>query len=192
VTANSARFVFAWIVAAVLLFRGGNAIRESFEARNWQSIPAIVIESDARWIEHHQPVHKSMWSYELHLRYAHTIGGQEYIGTRASFSAWGPTENFNPFNSAIAHRYPVGAEVLAHYDPLDYSHSVLQPVARLSAWAAFLFGLLLAWLGLVYARRVEAEKKTARTRKRKGVTFSLQMFVYGVIILVPQKQLESR
>jgi hypothetical protein len=96
---------------------------------------------------------------ELHLRYAYTVGGKEYIGTRASFSAWGPTENLNPFNSAIAHRYPVGARVLAHYDPLDYSHSVLQPAARLSAWVAFLFGLLLAWLGLVYARRAEAEKK---------------------------------
>ncbi len=158
-TANSARFVSAWIVAVVLLFRGGNAIRESFEARNWPSIPATVTESDARWVEHHLPVHRSMWSYELRLRYAYSIGGREYIGTRASFSAWGPTENFNPFDSAIAHRYPVGAGVLAHYDPLDYSHSVLQPVARLSAWVAFLFGLLLAWLGLVYAQRTEAEKK---------------------------------
>ena len=172
-TANSARFVFSWIVAAVLLFRGGNAIRESFEARNWRSIPAIVTESDACWVEHHLPVHKSMWSYELHLRYAYTIGGREYIGTRASFSAWGPTENFNPFNSAIAHRYPVGARVLGHYDPLDYSHSVLQPVARLSAWVAFLFGLLLAWSGLVYARRAEAEKKQlARVSKGSDVYFA--------------------
>jgi Protein of unknown function (DUF3592) len=159
VAANSARFVFAWIVAAGLLFRGGNAIRESLEARNWPTIPAVVTESDALWVEHHQAVKRSMWNYELHLRYAYTIGGREYIGSRASFSAWGPTENFNPLNSTIAHRYPVGARVSAHYDPSDYSRSVLQPVARLSAWIAFSLGILLARLGLVYARRVEREKK---------------------------------
>jgi hypothetical protein len=54
-----------------------------------------------------------MWTYELNLRYAYMIDSREYIGTRLSFSAWGPNENFNPFSSAIAADFPAGAHVEA-------------------------------------------------------------------------------
>jgi hypothetical protein len=164
VTSNSARCLFAWLVAAVLLFRGGNAIRESFEARNWRSVDAIVTESDARWIEHTRALGPSMWSYELHLRYRYMIDARQYVGTRASFSAWGPNENFNPFSSAIAARFPAGTHVVARYDPADPSHSVILVAARLSAWMALLLGMLLARLGLIYSRRVELEKKSSAPR----------------------------
>jgi Protein of unknown function (DUF3592) len=159
VSLNSVRCLLAWVFAAVLLFRGGNALLKSFEARDWPSVDAVVTESDARWVEHHRPVYKSMWTYELHLRYAYTICGREYIGTRASFSAWGPNENFNPLSSVIARRLPVGKPVVAHYDPLDYSRSVIQPRARPSVWIALALGLLMARLGVIYSRRVEGEKK---------------------------------
>jgi hypothetical protein len=143
----------------VLLFRGGQAIRESFEARNWLSVDAIVTESDARWVKHRLPVRKSMWTYELHLRYVYTVNGRKYVGTRASFSAWRPNENFNPFSSTIAADFPVGTHVVAHYDPAAPSRSVLLAPARPSAWVALLLGVLLARLGLMYSRRVQLEKK---------------------------------
>jgi hypothetical protein len=171
VTSNSARCLFAWLLAAVLVFRGGNAIRESFQTRNWQPIHALVTESDARWVEHRLPVRRSMWSYELHLRFVYTIKRRVFTGARASFSAWGPNENLNPFNSAIAHRFPEGTQVIAHYDPLDPSRSVLQPAARPSAWLALALGLLAARLGLVYSRRVTAERQIGRgdsARNRVG------------------------
>jgi hypothetical protein len=147
------------LFAAVLLFRGGQAIRESFEASHWPDVGAVVTESDARWQEHRLPVRKSMWTHELHLRYVYTIGSREYIGTRASFSAWGPNENLNPLSSAIAAKFPVGMHVLAHYDPAAPSRSVLLTTARPSTWVALFLGILLAWLGLRYSRRVELEKK---------------------------------
>jgi len=158
VTLNSARCIFAWIIAAVLLFRAGTALHDAFKARTWPSLDAIVTESDARWVEHRQPVRRSMWSYQLHLRYVYLVDGRKYIGTRASFSAWGPTENFNPFNSAIAGKYPVGTQVQAYYDPTDPSRSVLQKNPRPSAWIALVLGLLIAKLGISYSRRVAEEK----------------------------------
>jgi len=158
-TSNSSRCIFAWIIAAVLLFRAGTAIHDAFQARNWPSLDAIVTESDARWVEHRQPVRRSMWSYQLHLRYEYIVGGRKYIGTRAWFSAWGPTENFNPLNAAVANKFPVGARVQAHYDPLNPSHSVLYKTPRLSVWIAFVLGLLCAKVGMTYARRVEDKKK---------------------------------
>jgi hypothetical protein len=157
VTSNSARCLFAWLLAAVLVFRGGNAIRESFQTRNWQPIHALVTESDARWVEHRLPVRRSMWSYELHLRFVYTIKRRVFTGARASFSAWGPNENLNPFNSAIAHRFPEGTQVIAHYDPLDPSRSVLQPAARPSAWLALALGLLAARLRSEKTRLLQEE-----------------------------------
>jgi hypothetical protein len=65
VTPNSLRCVFSWIIAAVLLFRAGTAIYESFETSNWPGVDAIVVESDARWVENRQSVRRSMWSYQL-------------------------------------------------------------------------------------------------------------------------------
>jgi hypothetical protein len=162
VTLNSARCLLAWIFAAILLFRGGNALLESFKARDWPGVQAVVTESDARWVEHHRPVYKSMWTYELHLRYAYTIRSREYIGSRASFSAWGPNENFNPLSSVIAKSLPVGKQVVAHYDPQDYSRSVVEPRVRPSVWIALALGLLMALLGVFYSRRVEGEKREAR------------------------------
>lgn len=158
-TPNSVRCVFSWILAAVLLFRAGTALYEAFEARNWPSLDAIITESDARWVEHQRSVRRSMWSYQLRLRYVYTIAGRRYIGTRASFSAWGPAESFNPFNSSIASKFPAGARVQAHYDPLNPSHSVLEKAPRLSVWIALVLGLLFAKVGITYARRVEEEKK---------------------------------
>ena len=158
-TPNSARCVFSWILASMLLFRAGTALYESFEARNWPSLDAIITESDARWVAHQRSVRMSMWSYQLHLRYVYTIGGRSYIGARASYSAWGPTENFNPFNSAIASKFPSGARVQAHYDPLNPSHSVLEKAPRLSVWIALVLGVLFAKVSMTYARRVEEEKK---------------------------------
>jgi hypothetical protein len=158
-TSNAGRCILAWVFAAVLLFRGGNALRESFEARSWPSVDAVVTESDARWVEHHRSVRMSMWTHELHLRYLYSVDGQEYLGTRFSFSAWAANENFNPFSSAIARRFPVGSHIVVHYDPADHSHAVLQPAAGLSAWIALVLGLFLARLGVIYSRRVEAEKK---------------------------------
>jgi hypothetical protein len=158
VTLNSARCIFAWIIAAVLLFRAGTALHDAFKARTWPRLNAIVTESDARWAEHRQPVRRSMWTYQLHLRYVYLVDGRKYIGTRESFSAWGPTENFNPFNSAIAGKYPVGAQVQAYYDPTDPSRSVLQKNPRPSAWIALVLGLFIAKLGIRYSRRVAEEK----------------------------------
>lgn len=172
-TSNSARCLSAWLLAAVLLFRGGNAIRESFQTRTWQPINALVTESDARWVEHRPAVGRSMWSYELHLRFVYTVNRRKFTGSRASFSTWGPNENLNPFNSAIARRFPKGTLVIAHYDPLDPSRSVLQPAARLSAWVALALGLLAARLGLIYSRRDTAERQTARgdsAQNRAGAT----------------------
>jgi hypothetical protein len=82
VTPNSLRCVFGWIIAAVLLFRAGTAIYESFKARNWPSVDAIVTESDARWVESRQSVRRSMWSYQLHLRYAYIIARRLRRGCR--------------------------------------------------------------------------------------------------------------
>jgi hypothetical protein len=158
VTSNSARCLGAWLFAAVLLFRGGSAVQQSVSARNWPAVDATVLESDARWVEHHRAVGRSMWSHQLHLRYSYTVGGRGYIGTRASFSAWGQNESFNPFSWMIARRCPVGTRVLAHYDVMDPSRSVLDPAARWSAWIALILGALAARLGLVYSRRVTAEK----------------------------------
>ncbi len=158
-TLNSAKCLLAWVFAAVLLFRGGSALRQSLAARHWPGVDAVITESDARWVEHPRPAYKSMWTYELHLRYAYTIRGREYIGSRASFSAWGPNENFNPLSPAIAGTLPVGKQVVAYYDPLDYSRSVVDPRARPSVWIALILGLLMARLGVVYSGRVEEEKK---------------------------------
>jgi hypothetical protein len=78
------------------------------------------------------------------LRYTYTIEGRSYVGTRAGFSAWGAAENFNPFNSSIARKFPAGVRVQAHYDPLNPSRSVLETAPRMSVCIALVLGLLLA------------------------------------------------
>jgi uncharacterized protein DUF3592 len=170
VTPNSARCLLAWLFAAVLLFRGGNALRESFVARNWPSANAVVAESDAEWVEHHRSVRMSMWTYELHLRYLYTINGRVYVGSRFSFSGWGPNERFNPFSAKIARDLPVGSSTFAYYDPSDYSRSVLRPAARFPAWIMFVLGMVLARAGFVFSQRVAEDKRRGERAALAGAS----------------------
>jgi hypothetical protein len=100
-----------------------------------------------------------MWTYELHLRFAYTVGAQHYIGTRASFSTWAPNENFNPLNQLVASRFPAGKHVMAHYDPQNHSRSILEPRPAASAWIALVLGMLFALFGLTYFYRAGNDKK---------------------------------
>jgi hypothetical protein len=60
-----------------------------------------------------------------------------------------------------ARAFPVGARVVAYYDPRDPPRSVLQRRPQPSVWIALILGLLLAKLGNIYKRRVEAERHVA-------------------------------
>jgi hypothetical protein len=161
VRGNFIRYVLAWSLALVLLYRGGNAISQSLGARAWPITAGVVHESDARWIAGHYRLAAPIWSYQLHLRYAYRVAGKEYIGTRASFGGWGEVELNNPFAAALAHALPVGAVVPVHYDPRDPTRSVLEPRARASAWIALLAGIGLAMVGRRYWRRALAESRAS-------------------------------
>jgi hypothetical protein len=119
VTANSTRCVVAWLLALILVFRAGSAGYGAMSARHWSPTTATIAESDARWVEVPRSVRTSMWSYKLHIRYVYTVGDQTYSGTRAGFSAWGPDDNLNPFNSSTARAFPVGAEETGHVYELN-------------------------------------------------------------------------
>lgn len=124
---NSLRFLLTFVFAMLLLFRGGGALLESFQARSWQTTEAVVTESTAGWVGHQRAMYKSVLRYELQVRYVYSVNGRAYTSLRVRFSPWGPNENFNPAISSILNKYPVGTQVHAHFDPIDPAHSVLEP-----------------------------------------------------------------
>jgi len=138
-------------------------LRESAQARNWPFAQAVVTASGSGWVAHHRALHLSVWSYEIHMRYAYTVNGHEYTGTRIRFSLWGPKENFNPLIFTILRKYPAGTRTLVYFDPLDPSHSVLDPSPALADWLAVAMGIGLVLIGVGYARRVQADKRAAKS-----------------------------
>jgi len=161
-TWNSLRFLATFVLAMLLLFRGGAALLQSFQARNWQTTEAVVTESTAGWVGHQRAMYKSVMSYELHVRYAYSVNGRAYTSLRVRFSPWGPNENFNPSISNILNRYPVGTQVHAHFDPLDPAHSVLEPAPTLSDWIFLSASLVLTINCVRYGRRAEEDKAALR------------------------------
>ena len=151
------------VLAAVLLFRGLGALWESVQARNWPVAQAVVTTSESGWVAHHRALYRNVWSYQIHMRYIYTVNGQEYTGTRIRFSFWGPNENFNPLMSTMLRKYPVGTRTLACFDPLDPSQSVLDASPDLADWLAVALGIGLVVIGVGYARRVQADKRAAKS-----------------------------
>ncbi len=72
------------------------------------------------------------------LRYQYDVGGQTYVGFRASFSGYGVSR---AAMEAVVKPYPQGSRVRVFYNPRNPASAVLDNTARSDWLYWFLFGV---------------------------------------------------
>jgi hypothetical protein len=118
-------------IGVLLLGRQRSISRRATQVQQeWSRAPGQVLSSDvqgswrsARAASEHQ-ITAPRYVYEPRVQYAFTLAGRTFQSNQLSLSdVWtaapGPAEE-------TVRRYPVGATVTVHYDPVDPTRSVLE------------------------------------------------------------------
>jgi hypothetical protein len=121
---------FSLLAGAALVWLSLWLKLRSQQCLQWPSVMGQVTEShvdDAR-LETTKPV----------LRYRYEVGGQTYVGFRASFSGYGVSR---AAMEAVVRPYPQGSRVRVYYDPMHPASAVLDNTAPSDWLYWFLFGV---------------------------------------------------
>jgi hypothetical protein len=123
--------VFALLFAVALRYLA--ILWQSNRAGTWPTAPGRIEHS--RLIETVDSDNAS--SYEAHVRYAYTVMGTPYTGTRIAIGY--ACSGFRDTHAEIVKRLPAGAPVAVRYDPSDPASAVLSYGTHLSHKRALAF-----------------------------------------------------
>jgi len=141
-------FIFGFVlllIGAILLTLGLVAARRAKAAQSWPVIPGVVLSSTVVELESTDSEGRSSVSYEPRVEYQYNVMGQTYTAKRI---AYGATTFDDQKASEIAARYPVGAQVYVHYNPVKVSDATLETGA-VSSKLFIKLGGAMAGIGLV-------------------------------------------
>ncbi len=113
-------YLLAIVLIAMSSASGVLLYRSSYEAsasRRWPTVEGRVIKSE--WIQHRG----KGCPYTINFSYGYKVGLQPLIGNTFRFGG----ECYYAEVSYITSNYPVGSEVVVHYDPNNPGNSVIVP-----------------------------------------------------------------
>lgn len=149
----------------VTLWSAGELVSEA-RSLSWKEAPAIVTKSSVKLVSVTQSANRGAgpvereW-YQWDFEYSYEVNGYEHRSGRASLldtPVWNKEAAL-----AMAAKYPVGAEVVAHVSPDDPSLAILEPgFAGMSV--TLLVSSILAMIGSVWLLRGVDEKQSLRRR----------------------------
>lgn len=127
----------------------GYSILRGQKSRGWPNVSGSILSSRISVHESTDDDGSTTTNYGVALLYRYSVGGQEYQGTRRTFT------DVNTSSRARAEKilatYPQGGSVTVYYDPQKPSTSVLVPGV---SWISYLFlalGLAFLLFGLAGA-----------------------------------------
>jgi hypothetical protein len=119
------------------------------QARSWPSVKGKVVKSEVdTYIKREDG--RDRTQYSPLVEYAYAVNGREYRSRQIRFSV--NVQGSEDFARKVCARYPVGAEVVVHYDPANFANAALEgpggyPWVMLAA-AAFCFGVAIFASGI--------------------------------------------
>lgn len=135
-------------------------------ARSWVETPCKILASEVATIESRGTGNnRRETTYQVAVRYAYVVDGQEYEGTR--YNLMDIATKGRKKKLSIVKKYPVGTEAKCYVDPRDPEASIIDRSASLTMlWGVLSFPFMfigyggIAWIGWVtFGRRVEAIKQ---------------------------------
>jgi hypothetical protein len=147
---------FAYFLPVVAIVLGGAGIGQYVQTRHlareserWPSAPGTITRSAVGVGTRERENGKSYNVYSADIGYSYRIGNSDY---RGHVVGWGWDAYYGSPDSAEAAiaKYPKGANVIVHYDPLDPERAVLDPQAPTGRAAPLLFGLVFGGVGALF------------------------------------------
>ncbi|MDB6034040.1 MAG: hypothetical protein JWM16_4378 [Verrucomicrobiales bacterium] len=113
---------------------------------NWPAVPATVVSSAVKATERVGEKKRVYTTYSADIAFHFTVDGKEFTSNLAMVDQ--PPKTFATDAQALVQRYPAGSTTMAHYNPQNPSEAVLETGVAKSTYVAFVFGLVLAALGV--------------------------------------------
>lgn len=129
-------------ISLVVLIVFGRQLLRGLKSRTWPTAEGTV--QDARLQTHQSRDEEGdvTTTYEALIQYRYSVSGQEYHGSRRTFSDVRTSSRSR--TEKVLERYPPGGSVRVYYDPADPSTSVLEPGVGIMSYVLLL--LVLAFL----------------------------------------------
>ncbi|MFN2148626.1 MAG: DUF3592 domain-containing protein [Anaerolineales bacterium] len=122
----------------------GYSILRGQRSRSWPQVTGSVLSSSISTHESTDDDGSTTTTYGVDLIYRYSVGGQEYQGTRRTFTDVATSSRKRAVK--ILESYPQGATVMVYYDPQKPSSCVLEPGV---GWISYLF-LALGFVFLLF------------------------------------------
>jgi hypothetical protein len=113
-------------------------LRRVINVRAWQSTSCDVISSR---VQSSGSRRRAATSYTVELTYGYTVGGQNYVGTRYSFTGWASGSYGG--TTAVVARLPAGTRTECWFDPANPSDAVIDRGLSAGSWWAVIFLLIM-------------------------------------------------
>lgn len=150
------------LVGLIALGGGSYDAYRTYQARGWPTADAEILSSDVERVFVGR--RKGGHAWFPRIRYSYTVEGRTYSGSRVGVAEDSllvrfkfDSGGYNHKNAtAIANRYPVGAQVAVKYNPEHHEEAVLD--ANMSATTTYFLviggiALLVGLIGLALTRR---------------------------------------
>lgn len=137
------------VLGIVFFIIGRVSTKRSQIARTWPTVPGSVVRSEVVTHTEYDSDNNASTSYEPVVCYQYSLMGQTVTGTRIAYGA----NRFSYKKSfEICSQYPLGAQVLVHYNPEKVEDATLEVVARggKTFTVVGVVCLVLGVLGLLY------------------------------------------
>jgi hypothetical protein len=115
---------------------------------NWRTVPAEILSSKVKVSQQEAEKKRTYTVYSANISFRYTVNGQEFTSNHAMVDQ--PAKTFSRDAEALVAKFPPGKTVMAHYDPANPSYAILETGASKSSYIAFLFGILLMTIGMVF------------------------------------------
>jgi hypothetical protein len=144
---------FAYFLPVLAIVVGGAGIgqyvqtrRLAHESERWPSAAGTITLSAVAVGTRETEKGRSYNVYSAEIGYSYRIGNSEYRGHAVGWG-WDAYHGSPESAEAAIAKYPKGANVIVHYDPLDPERAVLDPQAPTGRAAPLVFGLVFGGVG---------------------------------------------
>lgn len=124
-----------------LLIYSAVTLRDAFAAQDWPTVTGTVTASNIT----ESTDDEGDTTYAAKIRYAYTVGQQEYSATRVSMGDIS-TSDYD-YIEAIYQRYPHGKVITVYYDPDRPDRALLEPGFSPGMWLPIGIGALFTLSG---------------------------------------------
>ena len=135
-------FPIPFLVAGLaLVFFGLRDVARATASEDWPTAAGTVLLSSVEY----ETDSDGGGTYRAEVLYEFDVGGTTYSSNRIEF---GTVQTNNPSGAQVTvNRYPVGEQVLVHYDPDDPFLAVLEPGIQAGVWFMPGLGAIFAVVG---------------------------------------------